>query len=130
MSKSIAYKHYLRALSHWPKDSLRPECQFQDVIRRRVDRRFLPASSSNAPNAAQATANSAIDEKAELVQVNAIYSLLENRYSGKYPIKGTFLKPASNPTHYTDLVKELEEAPDRSWWSLQVNKWKGFLRFQ
>jgi len=129
MSKSIAYKHYLRALSRWPKDKLRPECQFQDAMRRRIDRRFLPASSPNTPNAAQAVANSAIDEKVELEQVNAIYSLLENRYSRKYPITGSLLKPASNPTHYTDLVKELEEAPDRSWFGRTVNRWKGFLRF-
>jgi len=130
MSKSIAYKHYLRALSRWPKDNLRPECQFQDVMRRRIDRRFLPASTSNTPNAAQAVANSAVDEKMELEQVNAIYSLLENRYSRKYPITGSLLKPASNPSHYTDLVKELEEAPNRSWFGRMANRWKGFLRFQ
>jgi len=130
MSKSITYKHYLRALSRWPKDNLRPECQFQDVMQRRIDQRFLPASSPNTPNAAQAVANSAIDEKVEFGQVNAIYSLLENRYSRKYPITGSLMKPASSPTHYTDLVKELEEAPERSWFSQQMNKWKGFLRFQ
>jgi cytochrome b pre-mRNA-processing protein 6 len=73
----------MRALSRWPKDNLRPECQFQDAMRRRIERRFLPASSPNTPTAAQAVANSAVDEKVELEQVNAIYSLLENRYSRK-----------------------------------------------
>jgi hypothetical protein len=54
------------------------------VIRRRVDKRFLPASSSapagntNTPVAAKAA--SVVDERFELEQVNAIYSLLDNRY--------------------------------------------------
>jgi cytochrome b pre-mRNA-processing protein 6 len=52
-------------------------------MQRRIDQRFLPASSPNTPDAAQAVANSAIDEKVEFGQVNAIYSLLENRYSRK-----------------------------------------------
>jgi len=119
-------------------------------MRRRIDRRFLPPSSSTTLNAAQSVANSPIDEKLELEQVNAIYSLLENRYTRKvwlqfgyeiekethsltckqYPISGSLMKPASNPTHYTDLIKELEEAPQRSWFSTMTNKWKGFLRFQ
>ena len=38
------------------------------------------------------------------------------------------MKPASNPTHYEDLVKELEEAPQRSWLGAKLNSWKGFLR--
>jgi cytochrome b pre-mRNA-processing protein 6 len=85
----IAYKHCLQALSRWPKDKLRPECQFQDVMRRRIEKRFLPASSPDSPNGAQAVANSPIDEKLELEQVNAIYSLLENRYSRKVcPVSG------------------------------------------
>jgi hypothetical protein len=77
----LAYKHYVRALSRWPKDNLRPECQFQDAMKKRLDRRFLPASSPDTAKAAQAVTNSAIDEKMELEQANALYSLLENRYT-------------------------------------------------
>ncbi|KAL3426224.1 hypothetical protein PVAG01_03015 [Phlyctema vagabunda] len=120
MSKSIAYKHYLRALSRWPADPLRPECQFQEAMRRRIDRRLLPGS----------TGVSVVDEKVELAQANVLYSLLENRYSKQYPVSDSLMKPKSNPTHYTDLIKELEAVPDRSWWGNMVNKWKGFLRFQ
>ncbi|KAE8449977.1 hypothetical protein EG329_007116 [Mollisiaceae sp. DMI_Dod_QoI] len=130
MSKSIAYKHFIRALSRWPKDNLRPDCQFQDVMRKRIDKRFLPASSSNTPKAAQAVANSGIDERMELEQANVLYSLLENRYSRKYPITGSLMTPASNPHHYENLINELEEAPERSWFGRMTNKWKGFLRFQ
>jgi len=130
MSKSIAYKHYVRALSRWPKDTLRPECQFQDAMRKRLDRRFLPASSSGTQSAATAVANNAVEERLESEQANILYSLLENRYSRKYPITGSLMKPASNPTHYEDLIRELEAAPQRSWLDRTLNRWKGFLRFQ
>ncbi|KAB8293014.1 hypothetical protein EYC80_007376 [Monilinia laxa] len=115
MSKSPAYRHYIRALSRWPKDALRPSAQFQDAIQRRLER---------------VAATGKLDEKRELAQVNALYSLVENRYRGKYPLTSKIMKPASNPTYYEDLVKELEEAPNRSWFQQQVNKWKGALRFQ
>jgi hypothetical protein len=74
-SPQVAYKHYLRGLSRWPKDALRPEAQFQDALRRRIDRRFLAPSNNPAAKLA--------DEKVELEQANALYSLLENRYSRK-----------------------------------------------
>ena len=51
-------------------------------------------------------------------------------FGAQYPITGLLMKPASNPTYYTDLMKELEEAPERSWFGRAVNRWKGFLRFQ
>lgn len=80
----LAYKHYIRALSRWPKDPLRPECQFQDAMRKRIDRRFLPVSSPDAP----AVAGNAVDERFELEQANVLYSLLENRYSRKVSSSG------------------------------------------
>jgi hypothetical protein len=67
----LVYKHYLRALSRWPTDPLRPDCQFQDAMRRRIDQRLSPQNAAN------------VDARAELEQVNALYSLLENRYSKK-----------------------------------------------
>lgn len=135
MSKSIAYKHYLRALSRWPKDPLRPETQFQDAIRRRIDRQFLPTSSSDATTPPQKLPYSPVDEKAELEKaelenVNVLYSLLENRYSRKYPISGNLMKPTSNPTYYTDLMQELAAAPTRSWLESTVQRWKGFFQIK
>ncbi|EKD15076.1 hypothetical protein MBM_06837 [Drepanopeziza brunnea f. sp. 'multigermtubi' MB_m1] len=103
-------------------------------MRRRLDSRFLPASAA-APAASSETAasplpaNRALDEKLELEQANALYSLLENRYSRKYPITGALMKPKSNPNHYTNLIKELEEAPRSGWMERTMKRWKGFLRF-
>jgi len=74
--------------------------------------------------------NSAVDEKMELKNINILYSLLENRYSRKYALTESLMRPKSNPTHYTDLVMELERAPTRGWVERTVNRLKGMLRFQ
>ena len=48
---------------------------------------------------------------------------------GQYPISERMLKPASSPAHYDNLIKELDEAPKRSWIKRYLNSWKGFIRF-
>ncbi|PQE32387.1 hypothetical protein CJF32_00001141 [Rutstroemia sp. NJR-2017a WRK4] len=122
MSQSVAYKHYIRGLSRWPKDILRPETQFTDVIRRRIDKKFLPAANGSAA--------APVNEKAELRQVNALYSLLEDRYKRKYPLSDKIMKPASNPNLYQDLLKELEAAPTRTYFQGLINRWKKMVRFK
>lgn len=109
-------KHYLRALARWPVDVLRPELSFQATMRTR----FLPSATATATK---------ILKPNGLSQINALYSLLENRYSQKYPVSDAFLRPAFNPTYYADLLAEINAAPTRSWVGRMVNRWKGFLRF-
>jgi cytochrome b pre-mRNA-processing protein 6 len=54
-----------------------------------------------------------------------------NSYNWRqYPIANSLMTPASNPTYYTDLIRELEEAPKRSWWARLINRWKGGIRFK
>jgi cytochrome b pre-mRNA-processing protein 6 len=60
-----AQRHILRALSQWPKDTIRPTNQFQDVLRKR----FEQPSTTNA-----------LSEQEQLKQANALYSLLDDRY--------------------------------------------------
>jgi cytochrome b pre-mRNA-processing protein 6 len=38
-------------------------------------------------------------------------------------------EPKSNPTYYQDLVKELEEAPNRSWLGRIAKRLSGMIRF-
>ncbi|RDA95584.1 hypothetical protein CP533_1240 [Ophiocordyceps camponoti-saundersi (nom. inval.)] len=40
MSQSIARRIYADALAQWPTQALRPDYQFQDVLRKAVDERF------------------------------------------------------------------------------------------
>ncbi|KAI1742803.1 hypothetical protein F4680DRAFT_411779 [Xylaria scruposa] len=106
-------RHILRALGQWPKDTIRPEVQFQTVLQKRFEQPKLN-----------------ISEEEQLQQANALYSLLENRYKRTYPITGTLLQPKSNPTYFTDLLKELEEAPNRSWFDRFLLRIKGVVRLQ
>jgi len=128
-TRSIVYKHYQRALSMWPKDRLRPECQFQDVLMKRVERTFLP-TPGYSPETGEALDAPSVDERRELAQVNALYSLLEGRYAEKYQPRNTLMHPASNPNHYSNLLAELDAAPDRSTWGWIKNRLSGVFRFQ
>ncbi|KAL2072250.1 hypothetical protein VTL71DRAFT_11593 [Oculimacula yallundae] len=132
MSKSLAYKHSIRALSRWPADSLRPDCQFPIVMRKALEARFPPTSTnaSKTPGASENVAMSGLDEQLELERANVLYALVENRFSRKYPITGSLMTPKSNPNHYTNLIRELDEAPRSSWIERTIKRWKGFLRFQ
>ncbi|KAI2463162.1 hypothetical protein F4781DRAFT_417539 [Annulohypoxylon bovei var. microspora] len=111
-TKLSAQRHILRALSLWPKDTLRPQIQFQDVLQKRFEQ------SSN------------LSEQDQLKQANALYSLMDDRYKTKYPIKGSLLNPKSQPTYFTDLVRELEEAPNRSYFERVWLRLKGVVRLQ
>ena len=69
------------------------------------------------------------DEHAELEQANALYTLLEDRYAKEFPLPATLRQPASSPTHYDDLITEMQEAPTRSWLGGVMKRIKGSLRF-
>lgn len=53
----------------WPKDELRPQVQFADFVKRGVEKRLA--------------AGKTINEEQELKQLNALYSLAEDRYIDK-----------------------------------------------
>jgi hypothetical protein len=65
----LIFRQYQRALGRWPRDPLRPEHTFQDVLSKRLETKFAPGNP--------------INEGEELKQVNALYSLVENRYQAK-----------------------------------------------
>ena len=81
--------NYLRVLSQWPVDALRPNVSFQKSIRNRIDKRLSDSSSPSADNVvaneAQVTVPSPKPFAAlqEVAQVNVLYSFLEDRYSRK-----------------------------------------------
>lgn len=81
-------KHYLRIQRLWPSDALR-NVTFAALISKRLETRFLdPAAhpeksiSSTATNTAQVhPVPPTVDAEHEREELNAMYSLLENRYS-------------------------------------------------
>lgn len=79
----VATRHFQGALSRWPKDALRPDCQLQDVLARRLQQ----PGGRLAPAAAAATRGAGTPEQADLKQANALYSLLEDRYKNKVRVR-------------------------------------------
>jgi cytochrome b pre-mRNA-processing protein 6 len=131
----MALKHWARIIKRWPVDKIRPESvSFQANMQRRIDRITNPslnaAATSVKGNEALVTAVSPTEfnEAKEMKQVNALYSLLENRYSEASPMPPHFRHPASRTTHYDDLLQELEEAPARSKFSSWLQTLKGRFR--
>ncbi|MCJ1442511.1 MAG: hypothetical protein MMC23_003007 [Stictis urceolatum] len=142
MSKQSLLKHYHLALSRWPKDTLRPDTSFSASMQSRITRRFGLAPSANpssskpstssksSPESPQTTPPPPLDEAAELEQVNALYSFLEDRYSKRYPLSQAIMSPRSNPAYYRDLMAEIEQSQQRSRFQQWLHTWKGFFRWQ
>lgn len=120
-TKEALRRTYTSALTAWPKDPLRPTCQLQDVLSKRL------AESNKFPG----------PDKNPAAQVNALVSLLGDRYLHRYPTSpapesatGGMLRPRSNPTYYDDLMRDLDAAPTRSWGQRVGLRLKGMFRWQ
>ena len=133
-------KQYTRLLTLWPKDPLRPTLPFT----RAIEHRGAPfgvqpstptteeaSKSKPAPAIAATPAKSATptNPQFEQAQVNALYSLLEDRYSKKYALSPGVLRPTSSPEYYTRLMDEIEKAPKKSWWEAKLDEWKMKIRW-
>ncbi|KAI4755042.1 hypothetical protein E4T45_14615 [Aureobasidium sp. EXF-8846] len=140
MSRVQASKHYARILSQWPVNRLRPELTFQTLLKKRIE--AAPVAQLNVANTA---GTQPPKPRSEAREINALYSLLENRYSTavrnrlfeyasassntlQYPLSNAMMHPASSPEHYTTLVRELEEVPDRSFFQRIATRWKNMVR--
>lgn len=113
----LALQRYQRVIAKWPTDKLRPNTQLQDLIRKNVDSKY-GANATVAPN-----------EAAELQQANALTALLDDTFKNKYPLRET-LKPASQPTYFTDLLEELDRAPEKTFSTRLWERIAGFIRFK
>ncbi|KAH0282197.1 hypothetical protein M436DRAFT_67265 [Aureobasidium namibiae CBS 147.97] len=123
MSRAQATKHYTRILQQWPVNRLRPELTFQALLKKRIE--AAPVAQVNETNTARAQPPKPRHEARE---INALYSLLENRYSTVYPLSNAMMHPASSPEHYTTLVRELDQVPDRSFFQRLATRWKNMVR--
>ncbi|KYK62159.1 hypothetical protein DCS_03306 [Drechmeria coniospora] len=116
MSRSVARRVYGDVFSRWPKQDLRPDYQLQDVMRRVVDERypsFRPAA-----------------EPEELLKARALQFLVQDKFRDRYKLKGPMLEPRSQPRYFDDLVREIDEAPNRSWFERLGKRLSGMIRLQ
>ncbi|KAK8156598.1 hypothetical protein IWX90DRAFT_483183 [Phyllosticta citrichinensis] len=118
MSTTPIARHYARIIAKWPADPLRPALSFQKA---------LAAHQKSATTTTTTTA--AATQQQQNKDVNALYSLLDDRYKRAYPLSARFLKPNSKASYYDDLVAELEQSTHRNWWQGFVTKLKARLRF-
>ncbi|WPH04135.1 Hypothetical protein R9X50_00702100 [Acrodontium crateriforme] len=127
MSSPTIASHYARLLTRWPKDRLRPaERTLQSVFRTR-----MLATPSSIVTAADSTSTaSKVKTSNEAPSINAAYLLLDDTFARQFPLSEATMKPASNPTHYTNLQRELEEMPDRSFLSNVWNRVSHMFRMQ
>ncbi|KAI5361320.1 Putative cytochrome B pre-mRNA-processing protein [Septoria linicola] len=131
MSRQSIISHYTRLLARWPKDALRPEKTFQQVV---LEPRLKAAPS--APPAgvtAESITNSGSTStyaRNETDEVNAAYLLLENNFSKQFPPGQRLMQPASNPQHYVNLERELAVLPTRSVFGNFVERLKNMVRFK
>lgn len=126
-------RQYTRLLALWPKDALRPNLPFTRAIEHRAAPYGLqpttPAPSQSPPSASQSPPAPPPNPQWERAQLNALYSLLEDRYTKTYPLSPAVLKPASAPEHYTKLMAEIERAPRKTWWQAKLDEWKMKIRW-
>jgi cytochrome b pre-mRNA-processing protein 6 len=99
----------------------------------RIDKITSPATTPANIKANDALVSPAqlpvFDEEKELRQIKALDALLNNNYANTYPTPRAVRYPQSSPDHYDNVIKELNEAPDRTWAASFVKTIKGALRF-
>ncbi|KAG6038689.1 hypothetical protein E4U41_003856 [Claviceps citrina] len=116
MSRSTARRIYADAFAKWPKQDLRPDYQLQDVLRAAVDERYRNFKPSM--------------EAEETLKARALQFLVQNKYNDRFKLRGPMLEPKSQPTYFSDLVREIEEAPRRTWLERLGKRLSGMIRLQ
>ncbi|KAJ9638078.1 hypothetical protein H2204_004389 [Knufia peltigerae] len=132
-NQSVVLKHWARIIKLWPVDKVRPEhVAFQKVMQNRVNKIASPNAAAENVKADGALVTPVDPPRSnaqnEMRQVNALYSLLEDRYAKEFPTPNKVRHPASQPTYYEDLIKEMGEAPTRTWLASTWNRLRGMLR--
>ncbi|KAK1254786.1 hypothetical protein MKX08_008781 [Trichoderma sp. CBMAI-0020] len=107
---------YSDVFAKWPKQDLRPDYQFQDVLAKVVDERFKTYNPAT--------------ESEELLKARALQFLVQNKFRDRYKLKGPMLEPKSQPRYFEDLVREIEEAPKRTWLERLGKRLSGMIRLQ
>ncbi|BDD55575.1 hypothetical protein MAP00_001074 [Monascus purpureus] len=112
-------------LSRWPSDPVRPaSVSVRYFLESRISEISKAQQPQQQPNKPQAAAP--ISESS----VNALSSLLDDRYAKRYPLSPKLRFPASDPNYYDNLVREFEEAPGRNWLGRAKKRLSGLFRFE
>ncbi|ODH14233.1 hypothetical protein ACO22_06631 [Paracoccidioides brasiliensis] len=125
LSPETISAHINRIISRWPIDHVRPSSvSIQTYLKTRI-----PTAPAISPSASQPQTQQH-HRRLSASGINALYSLLENRYDRLYPLPQNLRYPRSSPSHYDDVLREFKEAPERGWLKRMVKKIKGAFRFR
>ncbi|KAL4990443.1 hypothetical protein BDW68DRAFT_174918 [Aspergillus falconensis] len=114
-------------IKRWPTDPIRPaSVSVQTYLESRLSSQPQAQDSSSSTTTAASAKTSTISQSS----LNALDSLLENRYVKRYPLSEKLRHPASNPDHYDNLLREFEEAPNRDVMGRIRKRLSGLLRFK
>ena len=98
-------------LKTWPTDAVRPSSV---SVQSYIPSRLQPADKSTP----------AISESS----TNALTALLNDRFARVYPLSPKLRRPASNPDHYDNVVREFAEAPNQDWFGRLKKRLAGIIR--
>ncbi|KAF5858815.1 hypothetical protein ETB97_003771 [Aspergillus alliaceus] len=112
-------------LKHWPADLVRPS----SVSVHTYLQSHLPQTPENPSKQPQRQPPQSPSLPLSENSLNALSSLLEDRYARKYPLSPNIRRPKSNPDHYDNVIKEFSEAPSRDFWGRVGARLKGLFRF-
>ncbi|KAF9385655.1 hypothetical protein CPB97_004625 [Podila verticillata] len=95
------YRAYLRVITKWPADPIRPTRNMKTALRSQVTESFRSLNKQDS-SVAQRIADAQ-------VQLQALQKITRNEFKQKYPLSPKLLTPASNPKYYSKLVDMLEK---------------------
>ncbi|KAJ5224439.1 uncharacterized protein N7469_007942 [Penicillium citrinum] len=111
-------------LKHWPSDAVRPaSVSVQTYLQSHLGQK----QTNGSPQEKDTRVPKPHGELSES-SVNAMTSLLNDRFARRYPLSQKVRYPASDPDHYDNLIREFEEAPNRDWLGRLKKRLGGILR--
>ncbi|OJJ97966.1 hypothetical protein ASPACDRAFT_122791 [Aspergillus aculeatus ATCC 16872] len=117
-------------LTHWPKDKVRPaSVSIHAYLQSRLPQP-QPQSPSSPSSSSSSSAQTTPKPGLSKANLDALTSLLDDRYARRYPLPPRLRHPASNPQHYENVIREFDEAPDRDWLGRLRKKVVGMLRLK
>ncbi|KAL3461410.1 hypothetical protein BJX64DRAFT_261033 [Aspergillus heterothallicus] len=122
MSRPATQTRIAQLLKHWPADPIRPASVSVPTY---LQSHLAPSAQSSKDSTTPATTG-----KISESSFNALSSLLEDRYARRYPLSPKIRRPASDPDHYDNLIREFEEAPSRDWLGRIWKSLSGKFRIQ
>ncbi|KAF9582424.1 hypothetical protein BGW38_000228 [Lunasporangiospora selenospora] len=97
------YRGYLRVISQWPSDPIRPTRNLKTALRSQVYESFHAPASAGAN---ETLASRIADGERQL---EALQKICRSDFKHKYPLSPKLLTPASNPNYYSKLIDMLEK---------------------